>query len=73
MRLTKVSTDWENWEDELPEKQNYARAQHQANRAHYLITAEGHVLADLPPNRKVAKTCGGILWTTRQALNTTTF
>ena len=67
MRLTKVSTDWENWESELPEKQEYARARHQSTRTHYLITAEGHVLADLGGNRKVAESLGGILWTTRQA------
>ena len=67
MRLTKVSTDWENWETELAEKQEYARVRHQATGTHYLITAEGHVLCDLGGNRKVAKTLGGILWTTRQA------
>lgn len=73
MRLTKVSTDWENWEDELPEKQNYAIARYQATGTHYLITAEGYVFGDLGGNRRLAKSLGGILWTTRQALNTTTF
>ena len=67
MRLTKVSTDWENWETELAEKQEYARDRHQATGTHHLITAEGHVFCDLGGNRKVAESLGGILWTTRQA------
>ena len=63
----KAATDWENWKKELPEKQKYSRARHQSTRTHYLITAEGHVLADLGGNRKVAKSLCGILWTTRKA------